>query len=268
MEDARVGSVLRAVRVRQRLTQAEVASLAGVARATVSRLERGDLENATLRTIRQVGRALAVALPLDPRWRGSDLASLMDEKHARLVELVARKLAGPEWTVRPEHTFSVWGERGSIDILAWHPRLRAVLVIEVKTRIVDVQDLFSTMDRKRRLAMGLARELGWQPVSVGSLLVLPEATLLRNAVARHEALFGSALPARGMQVRGWLREPRGDLRGIWFLLDSHRESTKSRSHGVMRVRKRRPPAARPISRSAPPAAIPPASPDCPTPTGS
>ncbi len=62
---------------------------------------------------------------------------------------------------RPEVSFAVYGERGVIDILAWHPGERALLVIELKTEIVDIQDLIGTVDRKRRLARVVARDRGW-----------------------------------------------------------------------------------------------------------
>ena len=41
----------------------------------------------------------------------------------------------------PEVSFSIYGERGVIDILAWHPGRRALLIIELKTDIVDVNEL-------------------------------------------------------------------------------------------------------------------------------
>ncbi len=52
-----------------------------------------------------------------------------------------------EWLAQPEVSFAIYGERGVIDILAFHPRSRALLVIELKTGIVDVQALIGTVDR-------------------------------------------------------------------------------------------------------------------------
>ena len=64
--------------------------------------------------------------------------------------------------MQPEVSCSIWGERGSIDLLAWQPRRRALLVIEVKTEITDVGATLATLDRKRRLAPAIVRELeGW-----------------------------------------------------------------------------------------------------------
>jgi len=64
-------------------------------------------------------------------------------RHAFLAESVVDALRrdSPEWQVFPEVSFSIWGERGVIDLLAWHPGRRALLVIELKTELVDVGEL-------------------------------------------------------------------------------------------------------------------------------
>ena len=64
----------------------------------------------------------------------------------------------PSWTAVPEVSFSVFGERGVIDWLAWHEPTGSLLVIELKTAVVDVQALLGTLDRYERLAPGVARE--------------------------------------------------------------------------------------------------------------
>ena len=44
-------------------------------------------------------------------------------------EIVARYFLGlPAWIVEPEVSFSIYGERGVIDILAWHPTSRILLL--------------------------------------------------------------------------------------------------------------------------------------------
>jgi transcriptional regulator with XRE-family HTH domain len=236
VDDVKVGAVLRAVRIRRGMTQSQVAAEAGVSRSAVSLVERGCLAGTSVRGVRQIAAVLGVSVSIEPRWRGADLARLLDERHAALVQAVVERLASQGWLCRPEHTFSVWGERGSIDVLAWHPVKRALLSVEVKTRLADLQDLLSTMDRKRRLAPALARDLGWNPLVFGSVLVLPEETWARNAVARYGATFAASLPMRTIDVRAWIRRPVGDLRGIWFLLIDAPGSTTRRSGGSMRVR--------------------------------
>jgi hypothetical protein len=138
---------------------------------------------------------------------------------------VVRRLRTIGWQALPEHSFNVQGERGSIDVLAWHPSTRGLLSVEVKTKLADLQDMLSKMDRKRRIGPTLARELGWGPLVIGSVLVLPEETWARNAVNRFGPTFDAALPARRVEVRRWLVQPDRDLRGIWFLLNDTPGST-------------------------------------------
>jgi transcriptional regulator with XRE-family HTH domain len=60
MDDQRFGTVIRTLRIRRRLTQADLARLCGVSRATISRAERGHLEALSVRTIRSIAAALDV----------------------------------------------------------------------------------------------------------------------------------------------------------------------------------------------------------------
>jgi len=157
--DSRLAAAVRRVRQANGWRQADVASLAGISDSTVSRIERGDVDDIRVGTIREVANVLEIRVDLVPRWRGGDLARLVNRAHSLLhesvVEAFRRRWAA--WLLAPEATFSIYGERGAVDILAWHPGRRAVLVIELKTDVVDVNELLGTLDRKRRLARGLGR---------------------------------------------------------------------------------------------------------------
>jgi transcriptional regulator with XRE-family HTH domain len=222
------------------MSQGQVAAAAGVSRSMVSQVERGELEETSVRIIRRVGASLGVSLPFEPRWRGVELPKLMDAGHASMVRAVVAHLGAAGWQCIPEHTFNEWGERGSIDVLAWQPARRAVVCLEIKTRLVDLQDLLSTEDRKRRLAPVLARKLGWNPVIAGSVLVLPEETWARNAVRRHGPVFDAKFPMRTIDVRHWLENPDRHAAGIWFLVDVARGDRKRGSAAAIRVRPARP----------------------------
>ena len=213
-----VGAVFRAVRRRRGSTQKAVAQRAGVSQQTVSVIELGRLDAVDLATLRRVGSALGIDVPFAPRWRGPELAQLLDAGHAAVVEAVVRELRARGWSVEVEWSFNRYGERGAVDVLAWLPSCRALLIIEVKTRIVDVQELLGTLDRKARVAGEvLPQERGWQPAVVGRVLVLPDGSTARDAIDRHGATFSAALPQRAVEVRRWLVEPVSNLRAIWFL---------------------------------------------------
>lgn len=221
MDDQRVGAVLRAVRRRRGWRQSDVAAKAGVSQAWISLVERGHLGPASIDRLRRMARAIDVALVLEARWRGADLARLLDEDHARLVERMARSLREWGWTLELEWSFNHFGERGVVDLVGWHPLASALLVVEVKTRLVDLQDLLAQLGRKARILGTVSRrERGWSAGIVGVVLVASDTTRNRRVVMGHEATFRAALPARNRAVRAWLRSPEGGLRGLWFVRPS------------------------------------------------
>jgi hypothetical protein len=121
------------------------------------------------------------------------------------------------WGLIPEASFAIFGERGVIDILAWHAATRTLLVIELKTEIVDIQDLVGTVDRKRRLAAQIARERGWDPLVIATWVVVADSATNRRRVRAHERMLRAAFPDEALDVRRWLRAPRGAINALTFL---------------------------------------------------
>jgi hypothetical protein len=50
-----------------------------------------------------------------------------------------------------------------------------LLVIELKTEIVEVSGLLGSMDRRRRLAPKIAARLGWEAVAVSTWVVVADS---------------------------------------------------------------------------------------------
>lgn len=218
MDDRRVGRLIRAARRRRGWRQADVEAASGLDQTTVSLVERGRLRSLTLGLLVRAGEAVGVSLELQPRMTAAEVTRLLDAGHARLVEAVVTLLQAAAWDVRVEFTFSHFGERGSVDVLAWHAPTRTLLIVEVKTRLLDVQELLATLDRKCRLVPQLAAQDGpWRPLTVGRLLVVEESSAARRVVAAHAATFGVAFPARSRAVRAWIGAPAGPISGLWFL---------------------------------------------------
>jgi transcriptional regulator with XRE-family HTH domain len=238
MDDQRVGSVFRAIRIRRGLRQVDVAIAAGVSDQTVSRIERGHLETLSVKILRRVARVLEVRLDLAPWSRRGDVHRFATADHADLVEQVIRELESLGWTARTEVSFSAYGERGFIDVLAWHAPSRTLLVIEIKTEIVDVGEILGTLDRKRRLAEGVGRQLGWQPLIVSSALIIRESRTSRRRVEAHLATFRTALPDGGRRLRAYLRRPSGSVAALAFWSYRHPGSVSQLSRPLRRVRRR------------------------------
>ena len=224
VDDQRVGAVFRAVRIRRGWRQLDVANRAGVSSSLISLIERGHIASATLDRLRRVAAVLEIRLDVVARWRGGELDRLLNSRHAALSEDVAKWVTDlRDWVVIPEVSFAYYAERGVIDLLAWHASSRTLLVIEIKTEIVDLQEMLGTLDRKSRLALRVARDRGWNPRGVATWLVVAEGTANRRRVANHRALIRSALPAAGSEMRMWLRHPSGSIRGCSFWSNSTRK---------------------------------------------
>src|SRR5829696_10081033 len=114
----------------------------------------------------------------------------MDEGHATLVGRAVEMLQSLGWETRSEVSFSVYGERGSIDVLAWHAPTRTLLVVEVKSELNSVEETLRVHDAKLRLAPRIAAErFGWHAIATARVLVLPDLSTARRRVARHRAVL-------------------------------------------------------------------------------
>jgi transcriptional regulator with XRE-family HTH domain len=217
MDGRRFAREFRALRLHRRLRQADVAAAARLSRAAIERLETGSLRGMRLGTIVDAADGLGAEVDLRLRWRGEHLDRLLDAAHSRLVERLASLLRAASWEVALEATYSIFGERGSIDVLAFHPPSGALLSSEVKSTIPDAQLMLASLDRKARLAPRLAADRGWESRTLGVLLVVAEGSSARRRVSALETSFGAAFPTRGRAVRRWIATPAAPMRGLLFL---------------------------------------------------
>jgi transcriptional regulator with XRE-family HTH domain len=235
--DERLGSTIRLLRRRKGWRQADLARAAGSSKTAVGRMERGLVGSSSVDHIRQVAAALDVRVDLVPRWRGGELERLLNRRHSAMHEAVARWIrALPGWLIVPEASFSIFGERGIIDILAWHAAAEALAIVELKTAIVDVQELIGTMDRRRRLARRIAAERGWQPRSVSAVVLVEDGRTNRRRLIEHRTVLRAAFPSDGRRLAGWLRNPRRAVAVLAIWPKVHPGDLGPRSGGSQRMR--------------------------------
>ncbi len=183
----------------------------------------GDLQ---LDRLTAIVAALGGYLSVRMLYQGEALDRLRDRRHAALVDAMVRRLTSQGWDVATEVSFNFFGERGAIDILAFHRATGTLLIVEVKTVVPDVGGMLATLDRKVRLAPQIARERGWSVTQVARLLVLPETSTARRRVDEHAATFMNAFPTRNAEVNRWVRAPTGRLSGLIFLSAARGSSTR------------------------------------------
>lgn len=206
MRDELMGRGLRALRHRRGLRQRDLSATARVARSVVADLEAGRIGGHSVDALRRTAHAAGGWIRIDLVLAGDDVRRLLDADHARLQEHWKAWLGRHGWLVEVELTFNHFGERGSIDLLAWHAESSNMLVIEIKTVVLDVQDLLAGLDRKVRMGGRLAGERGRKPRAVVPVLLVAEGSTARRRVVEHESLF-ARFSLRGRAALGWMASP-------------------------------------------------------------
>src|SRR3990172_8185234 len=110
MRPHEVGAAARALRHRSGLRQSDVAARAGVSQSTVSRVERGAWDEIQWASIVRVCEAVGLRLGVEGRWRGGELARLLDQDHAALTSAMRQRLDAAGWQTGGEVAFSPDGE--------------------------------------------------------------------------------------------------------------------------------------------------------------
>jgi len=237
VDDRRAALTIRTLRVRRHWRQKDLAARAGVSRQLVTKIESGRIESVSLRAVRMVVSALGGTAGVLIRSPGGDTDRAMNAGHAAMHEAVARQFRRENgWIAAPEVTFSIYGERGVIDVLAWHAASRTLLVVELKTLLVDVNDLMGSMDRRRRLASRIARERGWFPNHIGVWVAIGETSTNHRRLADHSTVLRTAFPSDGRSLRRWLRKPDGPIAALSFLSPATRGGGRRDFRPIRQVR--------------------------------
>lgn len=229
--------MVRALRKRRGWRQLDLAVAARVSQSVVARLELGRGDRVAPWVLERVATALGARVIVRIDWNGEALDRLLDADHAVLVEKVAAMFRAAGGEVAAEVTFWIRGERGSVDILAWHATAHLLVVVEVKSVMPNVQATFMAFDRKARLGREIGAGRGWDAVAVGRLLVIGDTRTSRRRVAALPTVFSAELPDRFLAIRRFLASPTSarPLRGLMFLSGSLHTTTRHRQPRVRRA---------------------------------
>lgn len=177
------------VRIRRRLRQRDVAERAGISPSVIARQERGVARS--LDTLERHAAALELRLEVRLSGRSGELVRLADDEHAAIVEFLARWFRDAGFAVELEASFSEWGERGRIDLLAHDPASRLLVIVEVKTLLLDLQALLGAVNIRERLGTTIGGRRGWGVDRSVTVLAVADAASNRSTVRDHPSLFGS-----------------------------------------------------------------------------
>ena len=205
---ARLGADLRAARMRRQLTQAQLGSTVGLARSTVSDLERGWGGGHTLDTWQRL--ALAVDRPMRIELRRDPREEPADAGHLAIQELLLRfgRRAGYhrsfELSTRPSDPSR------STDVGLRDDRARLLILVECWNTFGDLGAAVRSTNRKLAEAAELAIATGGErPHRVAGCWVVRDLPRNRQLVARYPELFASRFPGSSARWVRALTEPAG-----------------------------------------------------------
>jgi len=208
-----VGSGVRAARRARGWSQDRLAVESGVPQTVISTIERALHRCPPLDTVERLCAALDGELVVEIRQ--ARLVGRLDQRdpaHAACSGAMRRILERAGWIVASEVEFRTGRSHGFIDLLAYDPARRRLLVVEIKTELRDVGALERQLGWYLREARGAAATLGWRPTSVAGLVVFLATTAVDAAVLANRAPLAAAFPERGRAVRAALTAG-ADLRG-------------------------------------------------------
>ena len=197
------------------ITQAELAAAVDVSRPYVASIESGRA-NPSLDVVERISRALGLDIQLIGRPPAVfNAPTQRDAVHAWCSGYAGRRLAGFGLDVRREVTIGQGRARGWIDLLAYDPRQRVLVVVEIKTWIDDLGSIERQLDWYEREAAASARAFGWRPVrTVAWVLALASADV-DEALRRNRDAVARAFPARARDLARFLAGGElARLRGI------------------------------------------------------
>jgi transcriptional regulator with XRE-family HTH domain len=202
---ARLGGELRTARHRRRLTQTQLGLMAGLARSTISDLERGRGGSHTLDTWQRL--ALAVDRPMRIELRRDAREEPADAGHLAIQELILRLgrragyPGGFELPSRPSDPSR------STDVGLRDDRRRILILVECWNTFGDLGAAVRSTNRKLAEAAELAIAVGGErPYRVAGCWVVRDLERNRRLVASYPELFASRFPSSSAR---WVRALAG-----------------------------------------------------------
>jgi transcriptional regulator with XRE-family HTH domain len=178
-------------------TQRQLADRAGVSQSLVATAETGR-RGSSIESFERIAEALGLRVAIDARppvlVGGGRQA---DPAHARCIGALRTALARAGLACATEVAVADGPVRGWIDLVAYRPARRRLLVVEVKTQLADLGGLERQVDLYARTCLPAARALDWRP---SELLVVVAVLATADAdafVLANRAALAHAFPSRG-----------------------------------------------------------------------
>ncbi len=202
-----IGADLRAARMERRFSLRALSARCGVSKSHIANLETGRraaspelLDRITLALDAEAVFRVRRSVVLGAREAGSSAHASHDLAHARCVDAVRRGLERRGIDTALEQPVNVPGAHGWVDLLAFERIARRLIVVEVKTQLLDLGGLLRQVHVYARGSIGAARTLGWRPAEVLVVVVLLATRQNNDVVSANRSSLRQEFPVRGRAV--------------------------------------------------------------------
>lgn len=231
-----VGQAVGEARARRGWSRAQLAEAASVSRFLVYLIERG--EPASIEAYLRLASALRMRLDarlIDPRRR-ADLSVGGDPVHSAMGEVEATHLRARGLEVAIDEPYQHFQFAGRADLLAWDRERRALLHLENRTRLPDIQAAAGSFNAKRAYlpeAFGARVGIGrW--VTVTHVMAMLWSAEILHVLRLRRQTFRALCPDGSASFAAWWggSEMPSGARSALVLFDPGASSRQRRWVGV------------------------------------
>jgi transcriptional regulator with XRE-family HTH domain len=194
------GRLCRETRWSLDITQCDLAGAVGVSRSHIAEVETGKV-NPSLDLVMHIGDALGLDLELVSRSTVMVEPRDSDRVHAWCSGYVDRRFRGSGWVTAREVEVVHARSHGWIDLLAFHPVTRVLVIVEVKSRIDDIGAIERSLAWYERSAREVAMAFDWRPSRITSWLLALASDEVESAVLMQRDVMRVAFPSRAVDMR-------------------------------------------------------------------
>jgi transcriptional regulator with XRE-family HTH domain len=182
------------------ITQQELANAASVSRSHIAGIETGRVDP-SLDLVWAIADRLGLELQFIGRPPRVVEARRGDLVHARCSGFIDRRMQRAGWETIREVEVAGGRSHGWIDLLAFEPRSKTLIIIEVKTRLDDIGAVERQLGWYEREVLDIVRSLGWRPRRTITWLILLASDEVETQVSIHRELLRTSFPARAPAMR-------------------------------------------------------------------
>ncbi|MGK2850428.1 MAG: helix-turn-helix domain-containing protein [Candidatus Limnocylindrales bacterium] len=182
------------------ITQRELAGAVGVSRPFISAIEAGRADP-SLDLVQRIAAALGLEIDIASRPPVVAFPKPADQVHAWCSGHIDRRLRAAGWETRREQEIVLARAHGWIDLLAFDPRTRTLVIVEIKTRIDDLGAIERQLGWYERDAALIAQRHGWRPRRIATWLLVLASEEAEAVLRDQREVLRLAFPARASDMR-------------------------------------------------------------------